>query len=106
MNLWKPANPNLAVGGAPIFEPIWYLDVINMELIPMLASALPEYDRNFTIMRIRVRPGVYWSDGVEFTADDIVFTLKLHLKVVGLAQSAFTQTWVEDTYAEDKYCCN
>ena len=103
MNLWKPANPNLAVGGAPIFEPIWYLNVTNMELIPMLASALPEYDRNFTIIRIRVRPGVYWSDGVEFTADDIVFTLKLHLKVVGLAQSAFTQTWVEDAYAEDKY---
>ena len=24
---------------------------------------------------MKIRPGVFWSDGVEFTTDDIVFTL-------------------------------
>ena len=103
MNFWKPANPNIAGGGSPIFEPIWYLNVVEMKLVPVLASAPPEYSENFTVMRIRVRPGVYWNDGVEFTADDIVFTLKLHLNVTGLANSASTQIWVEDAYAEDAY---
>jgi len=103
MNIWKPGVTNLAVGGAPIFEPLWFLNVTNMKLVPMLASAPPEYEANFTIMRVRIRPGVYWSDGVEFTADDVVFTLKLHLNVTGLSQSAFVQTWVEDAYAEDRY---
>lgn len=103
INPWKPANPNIAGGGSPVFEPIWYLDVVRMQLVPMLAIAPPEYNQDYTVMRIRVRPGVYWNDGVEFTADDIVFTLKLHLNVTGLAQSAYTQTWVKNAYSEDKY---
>ena len=103
MNILKPGNVNLAVGGAPIWEPLWFLDVVKMRLVPMLAAAPPQYENNFTIMIVKIREGVYWSDGVEFTADDVVFTIRLFLDNDGLTDSGFFQTWVDDIYAEDKY---
>lgn len=92
MNFWKPANPNLAFGTS---EPLWFLNVTNMELVPMLALGSPIYSDNFTTMRVLLRPGIYYNDGVEFTADDVVFTVQLHLNVTGLTQSATIRTWVQ-----------
>ena len=103
MNILKPANPNLAVSGSPIFEPLWYLNVTAMRLVPMLAAAPPEYSEDFKMMRIKVRPGVYWNDGVEFTAEDIAFTIMLFKNTTGLTYSAYIQRWVEKAYVEDKY---
>jgi len=100
MNLWKPGHP---VGTIIVHEPLWFLNVTNGKLVPMLAAAPPEYSNNFTIMRIKLRPGIYWNDGVEFTADDVVYTIKLHKNVTGFSWSSYIQTWVEDVTKEDKY---
>jgi len=103
MNPWIPGNPNMAGAGAPHYEPLWYLNVTNMEMIPILASGMPEYNENYTVLTIPIRRGVYWSDGVEFTAEDVVYSINIHLNVSGLAQSAQFQTWVKRAYAKDKY---
>ena len=33
-----------------------------------------------TKFRIKIRPGVFWSDGVEFTTDDLIYTLDIIFK--------------------------
>jgi peptide/nickel transport system substrate-binding protein len=55
---------------------LWETDTSNGAAYPELATALPEVlNPEHTKFRFSVREGVYWSDGVEFTADDIKYTL-------------------------------
>lgn len=103
MNPWIPGNPNLGAGGSPIYEPLYYINVTNMETVPMLASGMPQYNDDFTVLTIPIRQGVYWNDGVAFSAEDVVYSINLHLETEGLANSAQFQTWVENVYAEDAY---
>ena len=64
-----------------IMDSLWYIDQETGEWINSLALKPPTYNDDFTQMTVTLRPGIYWSDGVEFTADDLVFTvnnLKAH----------------------------
>ena len=58
-------------------EALWTVDYVRGEVVNGLAAEPPEYNQDFTEMTIHLREGVYWSDGVEFTADDVVFTIEL-----------------------------
>ena len=64
---------------------------------------MPEYNDDYTVLTIPIRKGVYWNDGVEFTADDVVYSINIHLNVSGLGASASIQTWVKRAYAKDRY---
>jgi peptide/nickel transport system substrate-binding protein len=68
-----------------------------------LAAARPAYNSDFTRMTVKLRKGIYWSDGVEFTADDVVYTVELHLKTSGLRWSAPIQINVDSISAPDRY---
>ena len=68
-----------------------------------LASAKPAYNGDFTRMTVKLRKGIYWSDGVEFSADDVVYTVELHLKTNALRWSAPIQINVESVSAPDRY---
>ena len=46
-------------------------------------------------MTVKLREGIFWSDGVEFTADDVVFTAETHMKTDGMVRSAAYQLNVE-----------
>ncbi|MGQ9748128.1 MAG: ABC transporter substrate-binding protein, partial [Candidatus Caldatribacteriaceae bacterium] len=61
-------------------EPLWTVDYATGEIIPGLAAEFPKYNQDFTEMTIKLREGVYWSDGVPLSADDVVFTVDLHVK--------------------------
>ena len=56
-----------------------------------LASEKPIYNADFTEMTVKLRKGIFWSDGVEFTADDVVYTIQTHMKTNGLRWSAPVQ---------------
>ncbi|MCX7730539.1 MAG: ABC transporter substrate-binding protein, partial [Candidatus Caldatribacterium sp.] len=56
--LWT-LNPNVAEGG----------------IINGLAAEPPVYNEDFTELTIKLREGIYWSDGVPFTAQDVAFTI-------------------------------
>jgi len=103
-NVWIPGA---TVGTTVVFEPLYYYNVSEPRLekiiIPCLAADLPEYSDDYTRLRIRVKEGVYWSDGVEFTAEDVVFTIKLINRTDGFAGTSFWRTWLKNVYAEDKY---
>ncbi|MEE9567305.1 MAG: ABC transporter substrate-binding protein [Desulfobacteria bacterium] len=65
-------------------EPLWTVDYATGEIISGLAADLPIYNEDFTQMTVNLREGVYWSDGVPFTADDVVFTIETNKSTPGL----------------------
>ncbi|KGD96636.1 ABC transporter substrate-binding protein [Rhizobium sp. YS-1r] len=75
-------------------DTFWYIDPdhgINGVWDNSLAAEKPIYNKNFTEMTVKLRSGIFWSDGVEFTADDVVFTIETHMKTSGLRWSAPVQ---------------
>ena len=59
-------------------------------------SEKPIYNADFTEMTVKLRKGIFWSDGVEFTADDVVYTIQTHMKTNGLRWSAPVQVNVAE----------
>ncbi|MEF3275468.1 MAG: peptide ABC transporter substrate-binding protein [Chloroflexus sp.] len=77
-------NPHLATGtkdfdGATvILEPLARYDQ-NDELVPFLAAEIPTIENggvapDGTSVTWKIKPGLKWSDGSDFTIDDIIFT--------------------------------
>ncbi|MCE2390276.1 MAG: hypothetical protein J4G09_02200 [Proteobacteria bacterium] len=66
-----------------IFPPLNVIDEDTLELEPLLARELPEIAPDRLGYVYRLRNDVTFSDGVPFTAHDVIFTLKatLHPKV-------------------------
>jgi peptide/nickel transport system substrate-binding protein len=56
---------------------LWETDTGTGESYPELAAELPEVlNEEHTQFRVKLKEGIYWSDGVEFTADDVVYTVE------------------------------
>ncbi|MCB0055320.1 MAG: ABC transporter substrate-binding protein, partial [Caldilinea sp.] len=59
-------------------DALWYIDPdagVDGVWDNSLAAEKPVYNEDFTQMTVKLREGIYWSDGVEFTADDVIYTL-------------------------------
>src|SRR5205823_2316345 len=48
------------------------------EISPLLAAAPPSVSADQLTITFKLRPGVKWTDGQDLTADDVVFTYKIH----------------------------
>ncbi len=60
---------------------LWEMDTSTGESYPELAVGFPEVlNDDHTKFRIKIREGVHWSDGEEFTTDDIIFTIDTAFK--------------------------
>jgi len=75
------ANPysiaaEIRSGPLQLFEPLFYYNVYQDQHIPWLATGY-EYGPDNKTLTVKLRPGVEWSDGQRFTAEDVVFTLDL-----------------------------
>jgi ABC-type transport system substrate-binding protein len=82
----------------------WYIDPqkgVDGVWDNSLASEKPIYNADFTEMTVKLRKGIFWSDGVEFTADDVVFTIQTHMKTNGLRWSAPVQINVAEITSPD-----
>jgi peptide/nickel transport system substrate-binding protein len=66
-----------------------------------LATEPPAYNADFTEMTVKLKEGIYWSDGVEFTADDVVFTVETQIEHPGMGWSAPFTVNVESVTAPD-----
>src|SRR3954469_8233928 len=85
-------------------DTFWYIDPqkgIDGVWDNSLASEKPIYNADFTEMTVKLRKGIFWSDGVEFSADDVLYTIQTHMKTNGMRWSAPIQVNVADVSAPD-----
>lgn len=55
---------------------LWSMDTAKGKPYAELATDLPKVvDASYTKFEVSLKQGIYWSDGVEFTADDVIYTL-------------------------------
>lgn len=60
---------------------LWERDTATGESYPELADGMPEVlNKEYTQFRVKLKKGIYWSDGVEFTADDVIYTLDVYFR--------------------------
>jgi peptide/nickel transport system substrate-binding protein len=72
-------------------DTLWYIDPergLDGTWENSLAAEKPLYNEDFTEMTVKLRPGIYWSDGVEFTAADLIYTVETQIKNPGMRWSA------------------
>lgn len=84
-----------------LYDTLWYLDQETGEWINSLAEDKPQYNADATEMTVKLRKGIMWSDGVEFTADDLVYTVNTLKDNPGMSWSAEMKLYVKDIKATD-----
>lgn len=85
-------------------DTLWYIDPergLDGSWENSLASEKPIYNADFTEMTVKLRPGIYWSDGVEFTADDLVYTVETQINHPGMRWSALLSLNVDSVRKVD-----
>jgi peptide/nickel transport system substrate-binding protein len=88
-NVWIP-NGTTPHRHALMHETLWYRDAETGERINGVAASDPIYNEDFTQLNVDLRDNIYWSDGVQFTADDLVYTVELLKATPELAQSGWS----------------
>ncbi len=72
---------------------LWENDTGTGNSYPELAAEMPEVlNSENTKFRIKLKKGIYWSDGVEFTADDVIYTLETIFKYQDKVTNAGART--------------
>jgi peptide/nickel transport system substrate-binding protein len=100
-------NPLLEAGDVrwptrrAMYEPMLVHNPLSGEYVPWLAERYV-WNADRTELRFALRPGVLWSDGVPFTARDVVFTFELvrkhkALDLVGLWEHVAGVSAPDDT---------
>jgi peptide/nickel transport system substrate-binding protein len=97
-DVWNPYVPgNRRDHGfhQAMMEPLFILNYETGEYVPWLGESMTAND-TLDVWTLKIRPGVKWSDGEAYGADDVVFTINMLLKPenVTLADAASMQAWV------------
>jgi peptide/nickel transport system substrate-binding protein len=78
-----------------MWEPLFILNYETGKIQPWLGLSFTANDKS-SVWTLKLRDGVKWSDGVAFTADDVVFTTNMLLndKTGTLNRAASWQQWI------------
>jgi peptide/nickel transport system substrate-binding protein len=84
---------------------LWEIHTPTGEQFPaMAAEPLTALDDTYTKWQIKLREGLYWSDGVEITAEDIAFSIGLYYANPTITNSAVITALLKDNpTVVDKY---
>lgn len=106
-NRWRPGFTGSSTGLQQIaLDALWYIDPdagVNGVWDNACAAEKPIYNSDFTQMTVKLREGLMWSDGVEFTAEDLHYTVDLHMNNDGWSYTGQFQGNVASMDMPDKY---
>ncbi|MBX2999080.1 MAG: ABC transporter substrate-binding protein [Caldilineaceae bacterium] len=106
-NRWRPGIQSSSTGLQQLgLDALWYIDPdagIDGVWDNSLAAEEPIYNDDFTQMTVKLREGIYWSDGVEFTADDLIYTVETQKNTPGFAYTGQFSRYVESIDRVDDY---
>jgi peptide/nickel transport system substrate-binding protein len=77
--VWNPYLPSVQLDNGfmqTMIEPLFIYSAANDKTYPWLALSMTP-SAKYRRWVLKLRPGVKWSDGKPFTADDVVFTIKM-----------------------------
>lgn len=106
-NRWRSGYSGIWVSGLQqiALDALWYIDPdagIDGVWDNALAAERPIYNDDFTQMTIKVREGIYWSDGVEFSGDDVFYTIDTIMKTPGLSNNGLFSGNIESLEQPDR----
>ncbi len=103
---WNPLDPNAAMGVVGLqYETLFLYNTFKDTYTPWLALS-GTWDDTKTTYTIKTRTGVKWSDGQDFSANDVAFTIGLSsIKALGssLVQMGVTATATDATTVVVKF---
>ena len=106
-NRWRPGIQSSSTGLQQIgLDALWYIDPdagIKGVWENAAAADRPLYNKDFTEMTVKLRKGLFWSDGNEFTADDLEYTVDVQKNNPGWAYTGQFSTYVDKMEKPDKY---
>lgn len=102
-NVWTPGAGPTPVRHGLLSDTFWYVDQQTGKWINALAKETPKYNTDFTEMTVKLRDNIYWSDGVRFTADDVVFTIQTIMQTPGLSWNAVLNKDVKSVEKVDDF---
>lgn len=84
------------------YSNLWEIDTVKGTQYPDLAATMPEaLDDTNTRWRFKVRRGLAWSDGVPFTAGDVVFTAQMVMGNAKLSLNGLLTSTIKSISAPD-----
>ncbi|NLX82371.1 MAG: ABC transporter substrate-binding protein [Clostridiales bacterium] len=82
---------------------MWEMDTIKGEQFGEVAEGMPESNADFTEHIVKIRKGIKWSDGVDLTAKDVVFTMNMIRDTKGINASAYYNVVFKSIELVDDY---
>ena len=80
MGLTNPeGGMNHQEGMALLWDPLFYYSVFAEKELPWLAES-SEYNKDYTVLTIKMRKGTMWNDGKPITSADAKFTIDTNVK--------------------------
>ncbi|WP_367363613.1 ABC transporter substrate-binding protein, partial [Mesotoga sp.] len=100
-NNWNPFTPWAIMTGTNglIYEYLFMFDPLSNEMIPWLAVDGGWIDGK--TYELKLRDGVYWTDGEEFNAEDVKFTFDIAKKYPGVHYSSMWN-WMKEVEILDR----
>jgi len=107
-NIWGGGVGSWSTGLQQLaLDTLWYIDpdegIEGETWLNSLAAEPPIYNEDFTKMTVKLRKEIYWSDGIEFTADDVIYTVKTLKAHPEMTWGAYMQVNVDKVYKTDDY---
>ncbi len=82
---------------------MWEMDTVKGEQFGEVAEGMPESNADFTEHTVKIRKGIKWSDGVDLTASDVVFTFNMIMSNKGINQCDYYNSVFKSVEKVDDY---
>lgn len=94
-------NHQREIGDKTIYEALMYTNLNTGEVIPWQAESF-QYNEANTVITVKLRKGVAWSDGQPFTSKDVKYTLEmLRDNAPDLLYSTIYKEWLKGVDTPD-----